>query len=122
MAKYLFQAGYTSGSWKAQVAKPASPIDRVTPLVKACGGQLDCIYYAFGDDDIVGVMDMPTPEAAAAFALAVTAGGAMRSFKTTPLLTIEEGTTAMKRAAEVGKKYQPPIDLPAAEKRERVKL
>jgi len=122
MAKYLFQAGYSSDSWKAQVAKPASPIDRVTPVVKSCGGRLDCIYYAFGDDDVVGVIDMPTPEAAAAFALAITAGGAMRSFKTTPLLTVEEGIAAMKRAADVGKKYQPPIDLPAAEKRERVRV
>jgi uncharacterized protein with GYD domain len=83
---------------------------------------LDCIYYAFGDDDVVGVIDLPTPEAAAAFALAITAGGAMRSFKTTPLLTVEEGIAAMKKAADVGKKYQPPIDLPAAEKRERVKV
>jgi|SwirhisoilCB1_FD_contig_81_1029194_length_496_multi_5_in_0_out_0_1 uncharacterized protein with GYD domain len=122
MAKYLFQAGYTSDSWKTQVAKPGSPIDRVTPVIKSCGGQLDCIYYAFGDDDVVGVIDLPTPEAAAAFALAITAGGAMRSFKTTPLLTVEEGIAAMKKAADVGKKYQPPIDLPAAEKRERVKV
>jgi uncharacterized protein with GYD domain len=121
MAKYLFQAGYTPESWKTQVKKPANPVDRITPLIKACGGKLDCAYYAFGEDDIVGIIDVPSPQAAAAFGLAVAAGGAMRSFKTTPLLTVEEGIAALKQAGEVGKKYVPPIDLAAAE-RQSVKV
>jgi uncharacterized protein with GYD domain len=121
MAKYLFQAGYTPESWKTQVRRPASPVDRITPLIKACGGTLDCLFYAFGEDDVVGIIDVPTPQAAAAFGLAVAAGGAMRSFKTTPLLTVDEGLAAMTQAAEVGKKYTPPIDLAAAE-RQSVKV
>jgi len=120
MAKFLFQGGYTSQSWKAQVAKPASPIDRIAPLAKACGGQVDAVYYAFGDEDIVAIVELPDAKAAATFALAVASGGAMRSFKTTPLLTVEEGTSAMKKVADASKHYNPPIDLGLAEKARQV--
>ena len=49
---------------------------------------------------------MPRNVEAAAFSLAATAGGAVKSIKTTPLLTMEEGMEAMKKAASSG--YQPP--------------
>jgi hypothetical protein len=38
--------------------------------------------------------------------MAVIAGGAVRTYKTTPLMTIEEGLQAMRRGAEAG--YRPP--------------
>jgi hypothetical protein len=43
---------------------------------------------------------------AAAFSLAVSAGGAVKAIKTIPLLTIEEGIAAMQKAAGAG--YRPP--------------
>ncbi|MDQ6663035.1 MAG: hypothetical protein M3Z23_01420 [Acidobacteriota bacterium] len=50
---------------------------------------------------------MPDSVAAAAFAIAVAAGGACKHVKTTPLLTVSEGTEAMKKAATCG--YQPAL-------------
>jgi hypothetical protein len=47
---------------------------------------------------------MPGNVEAAAFSLAAAAGGAVRSIKTTPLLTTAEGTDAMKKAAKSGYK------------------
>jgi hypothetical protein len=43
----------------------------------------------------------------AAFALAAAAGGALKAVKTTPLMTIEEGIEAMRKASGTG--YRPPV-------------
>ena len=58
------------------------------------------------DYDAVVIMQMPDNVSAAAFSLAVAAGGAVRAHKTTPLLTIAEGIEAMKKASGAG--YQAP--------------
>lgn len=55
--------------------------------------------------------DFPTPEDAAGFALAVTGSGALRSFKTTALLTVEQGMASMKRAKDIRAKYTPPLTV-----------
>ena len=45
---------------------------------------------------------MPENTDAAAFAMAITAGGALKAFKTTPLLSVEEGVEAMRKAQGAG--------------------
>ena len=55
---------------------------------------------------MVGITEMPDHVSAAAFSLAVSAGGAVKAIKTIPLLTIEEGIAAMQKAAGAG--YRPP--------------
>ena len=59
----------------------------------------------FGDYDLVGVLEMPDNASAAAFAMAVAAGGACKDVKTTPLLSLAEGLEAMKKAGNSG--YKP---------------
>jgi uncharacterized protein with GYD domain len=56
----------------------------------------------FGDADVVGIVEMPNNVSAAAFAMAITAGGACKSVKTTPLLKMEDSMKAMKKAATCG--------------------
>jgi uncharacterized protein with GYD domain len=75
------------------------------------------MYYAFGDSDLVGIIDFPNPEDAAAFGLAVTSSGALRSYKTTPLLTVAQGIESMKRAADVRTKYAAPLSVSLVEPR-----
>jgi len=111
MAHYLIEVGYTPEAWSSQVEQPMNVIDRITPAIKACNGKIESIYYAFGDADLVGIMDFKTPEDAAAFALAVTSSGALRSYKTTPLLTVEQGLSSMQRAAVARKSYTPPLTI-----------
>jgi uncharacterized protein with GYD domain len=109
MPLYMFQAAYTSDSWSAQVQNRQNPIDRITPLVEACGGRLETFFYAFGDYDIVLVIDMPDDESAAAVALAGVAGGSLKASQTTKLLTVEQGLSAMEKAQEAAKSYTPPV-------------
>ena len=118
MARYLFHVAYTNESWATQVRVQGKVVERVEPLIAGCNGKLDALYYTFGDADVVAIGDFPTPEDAAAFSIAVSAGGAVKSVKTTQLLTVEQGSAAMKRAAQAGAAYDPPtsIVLPDAKK------
>ena len=106
MAHYLFQLAYTPEAWAAQLKNPQNRIEAVTPVLERLGGRFETVYYAFGDYDIIGILDLPDNVSATAFALAVNAGGAVKAYKTTPLVTIEEGLEAMRRGAEAG--YRPP--------------
>jgi uncharacterized protein with GYD domain len=57
---------------------------------------------------VVFIIEAPDNATSAAFSLAVTAVGDVRAFKTTPLMTIEEGIEAMRRGVEVAAIYRPP--------------
>jgi uncharacterized protein with GYD domain len=60
---------------------------------------------AFGDYDLVMIVEMPNNVNAAALSLAAAAGGSLKSVKTTPLLTIAQAMSAMKKAGKSG--YKP---------------
>ena len=106
MPHYLIQAGYTPEGWKALLNKPEDRKEAIRPVVEKLGGKIVNSWYAFGEHDIVAIVEMPDNVSAAALSLAQMAGGALRSMKTTPLLELAEGLEAMKRAATSG--YRPP--------------
>jgi uncharacterized protein with GYD domain len=70
------------------------------------GGRIECAYISFGEYDIMAVLDMPDNVSAAAFSIVASAGGALKAAKTTPLMTMEEGIEAMRKAGTAG--YRPP--------------
>ena len=104
MANYLLQIGYTPEAWASLIAQPHDRIEVVRPVVEKLGGKISHGWFAFGDYDIVTIVEMPGNVEAAAFSLAAAAGGAIRTIKTTPLLTIAEGIEAMKKAGKSGYK------------------
>jgi len=106
MAHFLFQVSYTPQAWATLLKNPHNRIDVVRPVLQKLGGDIESAYFAFGEYDLVGIMNVPSNVEAAAFSLAATAGGAVKSIKTTPLMTIDEGLGAMKKAAISG--YVPP--------------
>lgn len=106
MAYYLLQVAYTPQAWAALVKNPQDRVQALKPVLDKMGGKIESAYFAFGDYDLVAVLQMPGNVDAAAFSLAATAGGAVKAIKTTPLLTVAEGIDAMKKAAASG--YAPP--------------
>ncbi|HWC76228.1 MAG TPA: GYD domain-containing protein [Blastocatellia bacterium] len=104
MAYYLLQGAYTSEAWKTLVSKPVNRLDAIRPVIEKLGGKVEQAWFAFGDYDVVLIMQMPDNVSAAAFALAVAAGGAFKSHKSTPLMTMAEGIEAMNKAAGAGYK------------------
>ena len=105
MAFYLLQVGYTPEAWAAMVKKPQDRIEAVRPAVEKFGGKVVSGYLAFGKYDVIAILDMPNNVSAAAFAMAVGAGGACSKVKTTPLMSTKEGIDAMKKAG--GSSYKP---------------
>lgn len=105
MGHYLVQVAYTSEGWAALVKKPQNRLEAVRPVVERLGGTLEQ-WLSFGDYDIVALLEVPDDESAAAFSMAVQAGGAVKEVKTTPLMTSERGLAAMAKAGESG--YTPP--------------
>ncbi|HEV2667160.1 MAG TPA: GYD domain-containing protein [Blastocatellia bacterium] len=106
MAYFLLQGTYTPESWKSLVNKPVDRVEVVRKVIEKLGGKVEGAWFAFGDYDVVMIMQMPDNISAAAFSLAVAAGGAFKAHKTTPLMTMADGIEAMKKASGAG--YQPP--------------
>ena len=108
MAIFMYQAAYTAESWAAQIKSPANRVEAVgRQACKAVGGKLLGGWYCFGDYDLVLIADVPSNEAMAAIALAVGAGGALKSSKTTVLMSGSEIVGALKKAPTVAKGYKP---------------
>jgi uncharacterized protein with GYD domain len=104
MAKYLIQARYTSEGIQGLVKDSASGRRAdVQAAVGALGGKVEAFYYAFGDDDVVAILDLPNNTKAAALGLNISGSGAVR-VRTTPLLTVED----VDQALEIRTKYRAP--------------
>ena len=105
MALYMYQVSYTSEAVAAQVKEPQDRIEAIRPVLEAMGGKLVAAGYPFGEYDAV-VLFEADDTTAAAFALAIAAGGAARSAKTTRLLSGQEWIESLRKAQ--GSQYRPP--------------
>jgi uncharacterized protein with GYD domain len=105
VASYLLQISYSSEAWAAMIKRPQNRVEAVRKAVENLGGKVGAFWFAFGDHDLVGVLEMPDNVSAAAFAMAVAGGGACKTVKTTPLIAVEEGIEALKKAGTCG--YKP---------------
>src|SRR4051812_32051637 len=90
MPKYLLQVNYTLDGVRGVMDKGGSARKAAAQAAaKSLGGKLDSFYFAFGDTDVFPVAALPDNTAAAALALAVTAGGGA-TVRTVPLLTVDD--------------------------------
>jgi uncharacterized protein with GYD domain len=105
MALYMYQASYTAESVAAQIKEPQDRIKAVTPAIEALGAKILVGGYPFGEYDVLVVLEAPDDTTAASVALAVAAGGAVKSAKTTRLLSGQEWIESLRKAQ--GSQYQP---------------
>jgi len=105
MPFFMTQAGYTPEAMAKLIANPQDRFDSVRVPVEKLGGRVLNMYFAFGEYDVVLIMEMPENVSAAALSLAATAGGSLRTCLTTPLMSNAEGLEAMRKAATCG--YKP---------------
>jgi len=104
MPKYLIRASYIGDG--VQGLRKEGGSARRSVVQKACasvGGSVDAFYFAFGDSDVVTILDLPDNVTAAGIALLVGSSGKV-DIRTTVLLTPEE----VDAAAKVGADYTPP--------------
>ena len=104
MPRYLIQASYTTEGVKGLLKDGGSKRREVVEqLTKALGGRVEAFYFAFGDDDVYIIADVPDNVTITAVSLTVNASGAVK-VKTTVLLTAEEVDQATKMTVN----YRPP--------------
>jgi uncharacterized protein with GYD domain len=98
MPKYLIHASYSSEGAKGVISEGGSGRrDAIAKLAEDLGGKLECFYFAFGDDDVVTILDFPDNVTVAAVSMTVGASGLV-STKTTVLLTPEEVDEAARKS------------------------
>jgi uncharacterized protein with GYD domain len=104
MPKYLIEGSYTlEGVKGVQSAGGTARRDAVAKLAESAGGRLECFYFAFGDQDVYSIVELPDNESATAGALAANAAGGV-ALRTVVLLTPEEVDAAAGRSVD----YRPP--------------
>jgi uncharacterized protein with GYD domain len=98
MAKFMVKASYTTEGAKG-LAKEGGTGRRkaVTKLVEGLGGKVEALYFAYGDDDVYVIVDLPDAASGLALSLAVNSSGAVK-LSTVPLITPEEMDAACKKA------------------------
>lgn len=104
MPKNLVIASYTAEGIKG-VLKDGGTKRRqaAEAALKSAGGRLEAFYFAFGDQDVVAIVDAPDNTTIAAASMAISASGAVQA-KTIVLLTPEE----IDQAAKKNTTYTPP--------------
>ncbi len=107
MALYTYQAAYTAESLAAQIKEPHDRIEAVRPGLEAMGAKILVGGYPFGEYDILFVYEAADDTTAASVAVAVAAGGAVKSAKTTRLLSGQEWIESLRKAQ--GSQYRPSL-------------
>jgi uncharacterized protein with GYD domain len=106
MPFYLTRFSYTPETWARLIKKPEDRRAAAQQYIESVGGKLHGFWYALGDHDAFNLWEAPDNGSMAAVAVAISAGGALSSFQTTALLTVEETLAALEKAKSV--KYKPP--------------
>jgi uncharacterized protein with GYD domain len=104
MPKFLFEARYTAQGAKGLLHDGGTKRRAaIAKMVEGLGGKLEGFYFAFGDVDVYGIVDMPDSASASAAALAINQTGTT-SIKTVVLISPEDVDKACKTAVQ----YSPP--------------
>jgi uncharacterized protein with GYD domain len=106
MPLYLSKFSYKPETWARLISKPEDRQKAAQLYIESVGGKLHGFWYAFGSHDGYNLWEAPDNISMAAVALAIGGGGALSSFETTVLLTVEDTLDALRKAGQV--RYQPP--------------
>jgi uncharacterized protein with GYD domain len=106
MPLYLSKFSYTPETWAKLIRKPEDRRKAAQSYIESVGGKLHGFWYAFGGHDGYNLWEAPDNVSMAAVGLAISAGGALSSFDTTVLLTVEETLNALRKAEQI--RYRAP--------------
>jgi uncharacterized protein with GYD domain len=106
MPLYLTRFSYTPETWARLIGNPEDRRKAAESYIESVGGKLQGFWYAFGEHDGYSLWEAPDNVSMAAVALAIGAGGALSSFETTILMTVDETIDALRKAGHI--RYRPP--------------
>jgi uncharacterized protein with GYD domain len=104
MPTYMIKASYTAEGTRGLMKDGGTGRkDAIEALVTSRGGTLNGFYYAFGDDDLYIIAELPSNADLVAVSLAINASGGAK-VKSNTLLTTAEIDEAVQKAV----RYRPP--------------
>jgi uncharacterized protein with GYD domain len=104
MPRFLFIAQYApQGAQAVLAAGGTARRAAIEKMAADLGGRLETYDFAFGEDDVYAIIELPDARSAAAAALTVNASGAAR-VRTVVLMTPED----VDATAQVEAVYRPP--------------
>ena len=106
MPLYLSRFSYTPETWAKLTDNPEDRREAARTYIESVGGKLHGFWYAFGAHDGYNLWEAPDNVSMAAVALAINGGGALSSFETSVLLTVEETLEALHKVEHV--RYRAP--------------
>jgi uncharacterized protein with GYD domain len=90
MPKYFFKSSLSpDGVTGVRAEGGTARREAVKKAIESLGGSVEAFYFAFGEDDVLVICELPDNESAAAFAMDTSASGRV-STSTTVLITPEE--------------------------------
>src|SRR5439155_18761465 len=101
MSLYLSRFSYTPETWARLIGNPEDRRTAAQSYIESVGGKLHGFWYAFGKHDGYNLWEAPENVSMAAVALAIGGGGALSSFETTVLLSVEETMDALRKADQL---------------------
>ena len=110
MPYYMLQAKLTTKSWKALLDNPHDRGPVVAGIIEAHGGKLHNYFFAFGDNDVIALIESPDNEAVMAAAVAIAGAGSVSGLKTTPLISSGDAVDVFKASAAKASAYVPPAN------------
>jgi uncharacterized protein with GYD domain len=106
MAWYMVQATYSPNAWEAQLKNPRNRFEDLKTMFEPFGAKLHHMWYCFGEYDVVLIAEIDGNVDAAATVLSAASTSALKSLRTTPLMTVDEGIEAVTKAGQIA--YRPP--------------
>ena len=101
MPLYLSKFSYTPETWARLISNPEDRRQAAQSYIESVGGKLHGFWYAFGAHDGYNLWEAPDNVSIASVVLAIASGGALSSWETTVLLTVEETLEALRMAEQV---------------------
>lgn len=110
MAKYAVFFSYKPETWDRMMMKPTDRTAAVREMAANVGGDVETLYFMFGDRDGFVVLDVPDEMTAAAVSIAVNSTGAFAHLETRQLIAPADLPTLLEKAASAREAYRVPGD------------
>ncbi|WP_214369425.1 GYD domain-containing protein [Pseudonocardia sp. H11422] len=110
MSKFAVFFSYKPETWDRMIMKPTDRTAAVRGLAEKLGGQLESLYFMFGDRDGFVVVDVPDTTDAAAISIAVASTGAFSHMETRQLIAPADLPAVLEKAASARESYRRPGD------------
>jgi uncharacterized protein with GYD domain len=105
MPRYMVKASYSAEGAKGLMTKGGTARkDALEKAITGMGGTMEAFYFAFGEDDVFVIAELPDNASAAALSLTAGAAGGVADLSTIVLLTPGEVDEAAKKHPD----YRPP--------------